>query len=143
MSKRAHRSKQGSDQADAGKPDHATSRLTFACEIMRETLLYLYSVSAKIHFVAIAALPILIYFFTSKRSSKTTGVIGLSLLTSLFGVMCFIPTVIPENHIYFIFPNVLYAGICAVALFFRTGSKCVIATVEATHDPRISIDNGN
>lgn len=92
---------------------------TLAQEDMRETLLYLYSSSTTIHLIAIVALPISLYWLTSSKSSKTTGIIGLSLLTSFFVLMCFIPFVIPENHKYFIFPNVIYAGICAIALLVK------------------------
>lgn len=86
---------------------------------MREILLYLYSVSTTIHFFAIVVLPISLYWFGSNHSSKTVGIIGLSFLTVLFGLMCFIPFVTPENHEYVILPEVLYSGICFITLMIK------------------------
>ena len=92
---------------------------------MKETLLFLYSVSTTIFAISIFMLPIALYWLVSKKCSKATGVVGISILTSLFALMSFIPLVIPENHKYFIFPSLLYVGVCFAALLIKLFSPTI------------------
>ena len=85
---------------------------------MKDFLLYLYSISTSIFAVSLFAFPLAIYYLTLKATPKAIGVIGLTTISLFFGMTCFIPLVLPENHHYDILPNFSYVFLGFSALLF-------------------------